>query len=56
MRSGGPDSRTQSGVSIVVVPDGGPLAYIAVLQTRNLHSPGYLAQRDALLSGFCIGD
>jgi len=56
MRSGGPDAKTQSGIGIVVVPDGGPHAYIAVLQTRNLDSPGYLAQRDALLSGFCIGD
>jgi hypothetical protein len=55
MRSGGSDSKTQSGMGIVVVPDGGPHAYIAVLQTRNLDSPGYLAQRDALLSGFCIG-
>lgn len=56
MGSGGTDARTQSGTGVVVVPGGGPLAYIAVLQTRNLDSPGYLAQRDAMLSGFCVGD
>ena len=56
MRSGGPDSNTQSGMGIVVVPDAGSHAYIAVLQTRNTDSPGYLAQRDAMLSGFCVGN
>jgi hypothetical protein len=56
MSSGGADLKTQSGMGIVVVPDEGPHAYIAVLQTRDLGSAGYLAQRDALLSGYCIGD
>ena len=56
MGSGSADSETQSGMGIVVVPGDGPHAYIAVLQTRNLDSPGYLAQRDAMMSGFCIGE
>lgn len=56
MSSGSGDSETQSGVGIVVVPDEGPHAYIAVLQTRSLDNPGYISQRAAALSGFCIGD
>lgn len=56
MSSGGSDANTQSGMGIVVIPDGGSHAYIAVLQTRNISSPGYLAQRDAMLSGFCVGN
>jgi hypothetical protein len=56
MYSGGADSETQSGMGIVAIPDGGPHAYVAVLQTRNPNSPGYLAQRNAMLSGFCVGD
>jgi hypothetical protein len=55
MGSGGPDPKTQSGMGIFMIPAGGSHAYIAVLQTRNLDSPGYLAQRDAMMSGFCIG-
>jgi hypothetical protein len=55
MGSGSGGSETQSGVGIVVVPDEGPHAYIAVLQTRSLDNPGYLSQRAAALSGFCVG-
>ena len=51
----GGDRRTQSGMGITVVPDGGRYAYIAILQGRNLDNPGYRKQRDALLSGFCVG-
>ena len=46
---------TQSGVGITVVPDDGRYAYIAILQSRNLDNPGYQSQRDAMLSGFCVG-
>jgi hypothetical protein len=46
---------TQSGSGIVVVPDEGNYAYIAVLQTRNPDNPSYRKQREAMLSGFCIG-
>ena len=46
----------QSGTSITVVPDGGGYAYIAILQTRDTDNPGYRKQRDAMLSGFCIGN
>lgn len=54
----GPGSRggaTQSGTGIVVVPDEGNYAYTAVLQTRNPDNPSYIKQREAMLSGFCIG-
>lgn len=54
--SGGGGGGTQSGTGIVVVPDEGNYAYIAVLQTRNPDNTSYLEQREAMLSGFCLGD
>lgn len=50
------DGRTQSGMALTVVPDGGTYAYTAILQTRNVDSVGYRIQRDALLESFCLGE
>lgn len=55
MGAGSSGSGTQSGTSIAVVPEEGDYAYIAVLQTRNPDNPSYIKQREAMLSGFCVG-
>ncbi len=49
------ESQTQPGMGIVVVPEPGRYAYVAVLQTRDQGNPGYLAEQAALLAGFCLG-
>jgi hypothetical protein len=56
LRGGDSPGQTQSGMGITVIPENESFAYIAILQTRNPDNSSYLQQRDALLSGFCIGN